>query len=135
MRFIKSLRSESTGGNCMADLLTLTDGRVVFITDECFGACASEKEWSEGASEDFPMVCDSFDRAARADALNPLTFVQTFDDYEPDGPVSVDLVILHDFRVIGIDSESAVLYPHMSAFLDCDGTKDYPAISLPATAQ
>ena len=33
--FINSIRKESTGGNVINDIITLTDGKVIVITPDC----------------------------------------------------------------------------------------------------
>ena len=61
-----------------------------------------------------------------------LTFVKRVATYEPDGPVSVDLLELFDGRVLGITEETIMLYPSMEAFENDEGdpTAVRPAIDL-----
>jgi hypothetical protein len=43
-------------------------------------------------------------------------FIRSIVGWEFDGPAPVDLVVLNDGRVIGINGECAVLYPSLEAF-------------------
>lgn len=137
-KFIRTAETGNTGGNCMADVFELKSGGTVFVTDEMIGF-APGTTWHDGPSEDYRgLPFDVVGCVARADDGESselgLTFVKSLKVYEPDGPVSVDLLTLFDGRVLGIDADSAVLYPSMEAFdkLGEDSEKDstYPSMDL-----
>ncbi len=130
MNFITNATTENTGGNCMADTFQLKSGGTLFITDEMIGI-APGSTWHDGPSEDYRgFDYETVGCVARTETEKPFTFVSAIDVYEPDGPVSVDLILLADGRVLGVDSETAVLYPSREAFEAFDGSTEYPTISL-----
>ena len=43
--YIQDVRTENTGGGCMVDFVTLTDGRVIAINDEMLCMYESEKHF------------------------------------------------------------------------------------------
>lgn len=132
--FISKVETVGTGGNCMADLIELKNGRVVYVTDECIGVCENMKQWHDGPVEDYrDMDYASVGSCQRGRSMVGLTFVRRIGTFEPEGPVSVDMVYLHDGRILGIDSDSAVLYPSLQAFdaiTETGEAGDFPAIDL-----
>lgn len=116
MKHITDAHTEHTGGDCMADLLTLASGQVVVLADECVAVYPNIQQWREGPHEDVPMLETSLPRAESVTRFGFLTFAHAFAAYEPDGPVSVDLVALADGRVVGIDSDTLFIYPDMETF-------------------
>jgi hypothetical protein len=121
--FIAKTETQHTGGNCMADVIELTSGRVIVISDEVVCVFPNLKTWDEGPVEDCSELETSealgYGRCEASEA--GLTFVQRITTYEPDGPVSVDLLHLADGRVLGIDTETVCLYPTLADFDSEDG--------------
>lgn len=118
-RFIAAASTQHTGGNCMADIIELKSGPVVVITDEVVCVYPNLKTWEDGPAEDhraLEFVNGEQSFARGEDSEVALTFVKRITTYEPDGPVSVDLLELFDGRVFGIDTDSLVLYPTMKDF-------------------
>ena len=53
MTFITSTETVHTGGNCMVDILTMSDGRVITVTDECIVVNANIEEfWNSEGTDD-----------------------------------------------------------------------------------
>lgn len=48
--YITKIETVNTGGNCMVDLLTLSDGRVIGINDECVALYESMDTFDSGDS-------------------------------------------------------------------------------------
>ena len=57
-------------------------------------------------------------------------YIQKIDTVNTGGGCMVDLIHLHDGRVIGLNDECAVLYNNMDEFWDCDPTVK-PSFTLP----
>jgi hypothetical protein len=140
--FIRATSTEHTGGNCMADLIELRNGKALCLTDECVCLFDNPNDFlnedGKGVIENARYM-DGADSLARADNATELsamglTFVEAITTYEPDGPVSVDLIVLCDGRVLGVDSESIVLYPSMEAFDALDGSEEFPSLTLTGVA-
>jgi hypothetical protein len=132
--FVSNVETLRTGGNCMADMIELKNGKAIVLTDECLALYNSRKDFHDNGSEDCYRYMDGCDGFARYDSpaeRSPcgLTFVEAISTYEPDGPVSVDLLVLADGRVLGVDTDTAVLYPSMEAF-DAAESVAYPTIDL-----
>ena len=58
-----------------------------------------------------------------------MNFVVCIEAWEQSGPVPVDLIHLHDGRVVGISGEYIVLYKNLADFEDSE-TTDRPTIYL-----
>lgn len=140
--FIAAAHTENTGGGCMADFLLLKNGKAIVLTDECvcifdnpndFLNADGEGEVENGREMCGTSGCARFDSPTDRSPMG-LTFVERIGTYEPDGPVSVDLIVLCDGRVLGVDTESIVLYPSMEAFDKevGDPTTDWPSLALEA---
>jgi len=56
-------------------------------------------------------------------------FIQRVDGFEAGGNCPVDLVFLHDGRVVGIDGETLVLYESYEDFISYE-TRERPCIPL-----
>lgn len=113
-KFVVSIESQQTGGNCVADVIRLASGEVVVISDEGIGAySASDWDGDEGVVVEYGRFMHSVEGVERREDSEHY-FVRSLETYEPKGPVSVDLLTLHDGRVVGIDADSCVLYdqPH-----------------------
>lgn len=127
MNFIAKVETQHTGGNCMADVLELKSGKVIVISDEALFVYPNRKTWEEGPVEEgVELEVEDpqwYGRCVDLDGPSEvgLTFVQKITTYEPDGPVSVDLLHLADGSVVGIDGEIACLYPSIEAFDSDDG--------------
>lgn len=130
--FIVSTRTEETGGGCRADLLTLASGHVVYITDECIGVAANEKAWQDSSDLERYLLTSNHRNYRTLRSPVGLTFVRRITTFEPDGPVSVDLVHLVAGSVLGIDAESIVLYPSQRAFdeMCAGGAQNFHGITL-----
>lgn len=48
---IKETSTENMGGGCMVDILTLTDGRVIVISDEYLGMYESKDAFFDSADQ------------------------------------------------------------------------------------
>jgi len=48
--YITKIETVNTGGGCMVDLLTLSDGRVIGINDECVALYESINKFDSGDS-------------------------------------------------------------------------------------
>lgn len=125
---IAKVETVGTGGNCMADLIHLKNGKLICISDEALGVFDNPNDFfnvdGNGVVEncrEMELLDSGFTREGPQSADCNLTFVDYIETYEPDGPVSVDLLQLKDGRVLGIDSDSAVLYGSMEDFDDLDG--------------
>lgn len=117
MKFIHEIWTESTGGNCMADVVRLWAGALLVISDEAICLYDNPKDWSgEGDSANYRPLFEG--GVQRCEPPGALTFVKGRSAFEEEGPVSVDLLELADGRVLGIDEESVVLYPGMLDFED-----------------
>lgn len=46
--FIKSVRTENTGGNIMVDFVTLEDGKILAISDELIGLYPNMESFDNG---------------------------------------------------------------------------------------
>lgn len=130
--FIAAASTHGTGGNCMVDVIELKSGKAICISDECVALYDSVDEFHTSGNELQWVIGDGFARADSPNGLSPmgLTFVEAITTFEPDGPVSVDLIVLCDGRVIGVDTETIVLYPSMEAFDATDGSEAYPTLAL-----
>lgn len=135
--FIASVATLGTGGNCMADVFLLKSGKAIVIADEALAIYDNPNDFlnEDGKGEvengrDMPDV-GAFERGA---SRLGLTFADRIELYEPDGPVSVDLLVLCDGRVLGIDTDSAVLYPSMAYFEDGDNFFNETDERAPAAA-
>jgi hypothetical protein len=58
-----------------------------------------------------------------------MRYINCIEEWEPKGPVSVDLVHLRDGRVLGINSDCVVLYDNLEDFETC-ATNEKPTINL-----
>lgn len=118
--FIAKVSSDHTGGGCMADVIELKSGAVFIIADECAATYRNLQHWHEDGGDTMVAMMTEviFDRVDAPSGFSELglTFVDRITTYEPDGPVSVDLLHLPDGRVIGVDAEGVVLYPSIDAF-------------------
>lgn len=126
--FIVDVTTHHTGGNCRADLLQLKNGQSIVISDEAvyvFDFVDDFLQQTEHGEVERGRELYGVGTMARFDVENEhvpdvspcgLTFVERIDTDEPDGPVSTDLVVLCDGRVLGIDSDSIALYPSLDHF-------------------
>ena len=130
-RFVVGIESENLGGNIQGDIIELTSGAIVVITEECCCLYAGRRAWEEGESGD--MLETGRDEGFELDQRGVWNFVRDVETYEPRGPVTVDLLTLHDGRVIGIDPESLVLYRSRDAFEGATGAGHVGALDLPAS--
>jgi hypothetical protein len=58
-----------------------------------------------------------------------MKFITGLSQYEPRGPITIDLIHLWDGRVLGITNECVVLYKNMSDFDNAEET-NRPMIDL-----
>lgn len=132
-KFVARIVTEHTGGNVVVDVIHLRSGKLVVVGDEGFSIFDNADDWTgdnggDVANGRFADDSEGFER-------NPEGFHYFVDDletFEPDGPVSVDLLTLHDGQVIGIDTESVCVYPtrgHFDSMFDRD-TPHGPRTSL-----
>lgn len=63
--FIKEIATENTGGGCMVDFVTMTDGRVLSLNDEAIGVYASKEAFYDA---------DDGDKALKFMWLNDVKF-------------------------------------------------------------
>lgn len=133
--FIAAVSTHDTGGNCKADLIELKSGRAICIADESVAVYKSAKDFHDNADESSYRELFGVGTMTRGDSAVALTFVERIETFEPNGPVSVDLIILCDGRVLGVDSDSLVMYPSKASFerTTADGvTEDVLSMSLDA---
>ena len=50
--YIDKIETMDTGGGCLVDFITLKDGRVVGINDECIVLYESMEHWERGGNTD-----------------------------------------------------------------------------------
>lgn len=132
--FIAATSTMHTGGNCMADLITLKSGKAIVLIDDGIAIYPTADSFINGSGEDYfasLWAGDSFEGFARCEeGTGALTFVQSIDAYEPDGPVSIDLLVLADGRVIGINDECVVIYADREDVESNDIEEERPSLSF-----
>jgi hypothetical protein len=136
--FIAAVATEGTGGNCMADFLLLKDGKAlvisdmgVFLFDDPEDFLQETERGEVEAHRELPGAGDH--GMARCDKPSTvgLTFVQELQLYEPPpAPVSVDLLVLPDGRVLGLSVDRLVLYPTMADFDEQATVVDFPELDV-----
>lgn len=58
MKFVESVYTENTGGGCLVDIVTLQDGRIIGISEECIVLYPSIDAFFDGIDGvfDFPAI-------------------------------------------------------------------------------
>ena len=64
-----------------------------------------------------------------------MEYIQKIDTVNTGGGCMVDLIHLHDGRVIGLNDECAVLYESLDAFFNDGEAKNLPAFWIPSISK
>ena len=112
---IAKIDTWNSGGNCMVDMIYLNDGRVIGLNEECVVLYPSENALFDDNETEFPcIITDHVDfNQDSYEELSTLPYDQRLGDFVvctwseyPD----LDMLLLDDGRILGIDSATICLY-------------------------